>query len=67
MVGGPGSMAPPLRGLSSMFSSIDGGHSRISGTTSQGSHRRRFLVLIVDSLGSPALPPKGPTIDVLKN
>jgi hypothetical protein len=46
----------------SLFSNIDGGRSRISTSgTSQGVYRRRFLALVVDTPGSPALaPPGGP-------
>jgi hypothetical protein len=53
MVGAPGSLAPapPMGpvvdvfydngGVPSMFLCVDGGRSRISGTASQGAHRRR--------------------------
>jgi hypothetical protein len=50
----------------SIFFNVDGGCSQIySSGTSQGAHRRRFLVLMVGALGSPALtPPRGAAIDV---
>jgi hypothetical protein len=48
-----------------MFLRIDGGRFRISNTTSQGAHYRRFLALMVGALGSPTLPPRGPVADVL--
>jgi hypothetical protein len=49
MVDAPESPAPaPPRGSLSTLLSIDGGRSQISSSgTSQGPHRRRFLVLIV--------------------
>jgi hypothetical protein len=50
---------------SSTFLSIDGGRSWISSSdTSQGVRHRHFLALMVDALGSPALPPRGSAVDV---
>jgi hypothetical protein len=43
-----------------MILSVDGGRSRIySSGTSQGARHRCFLVLMVDTPGSPALTPPG--------
>jgi hypothetical protein len=48
------------------FPSVDGGRSRIYNFgTYQGGRRRRFLALMVDAPGSPALTPlRGPVVDV---
>jgi hypothetical protein len=43
MVGTPGSLAPPPRGPIVNVYSVDGGHSRIPDTTSQGARHRHFL------------------------
>jgi hypothetical protein len=49
-----------------MFLSVDGGRSRVySSGISQVGRRRRFLVLLVDALGSLApATPRGPTVDI---
>jgi hypothetical protein len=54
-----------LGGPSSMFFYVDSGHSRISVSTRQEAHCRRFLALMVGAPGCtvPA-PPRGPAIDV---
>jgi hypothetical protein len=48
---------------------VDSGHSRISNNASHGACRRRCLpstcfTLMVGAPGSPALPPRGPIVDV---
>jgi hypothetical protein len=62
MVGAPGSLAPPPRGVPSTFFSVDYGHSQISIIASQEAHHRHFLALMVGALGSPAMPPGGPPL-----
>jgi hypothetical protein len=66
MVGTPGTPAPaPLRGVTVDVFYINGGRFRISDSTFQGAHHRRFLALMVGAPGSPALaPPRGAIIDV---
>jgi hypothetical protein len=64
MVGAPGSPAPaPRRGPTVDVSYVDGRHSWISVSTSQGARHRRFLMLMVGAPRSLALaPPRGPTV-----
>jgi hypothetical protein len=65
MVGTLRSLVPPLRGLATDIFYVDGGRFRISVSTNQEGHRRRFLALIMGAPGSPALaPPKWPAVDV---
>jgi hypothetical protein len=66
MLGAPGSLSTPPKGLPSMFLSIDGGRSWTSITASQGAHRRCVLALTVGAPRHPAPPPRDPTIDVSK-
>jgi hypothetical protein len=57
-----GDQTPPRGpgGPPSMFFSVDGGHSWISGTASQGAYRRHFLALMVGAPGSLTQPPRAP-------
>jgi hypothetical protein len=65
-MGAPGSPSAPPRGLAVDIFSVDGGRSRMSGTTSLGAHRRRFLALMVGASGSLSPPPTGATVDILQ-
>jgi hypothetical protein len=47
-----------------MFFCVDGGRPRISDIASQGARHRRFFMLMVGALGSPAPLPRGPTVDI---
>jgi hypothetical protein len=60
MVDALGSPLAPPRGSTVNICHVDRERSRISVSTSQEAHRRRFLTLMVDASGSLALaPPKG--------
>jgi hypothetical protein len=66
MMGALGSPSAPPRGAAVDVFSIDGGHSRISDTASQGPHHQCFLALMVGAPGSPSPLPRGVVVDVLQ-
>jgi hypothetical protein len=56
-------VAPP-RGAYWRHFYIDGGHSWISVSTSQGACHRCFLALMLGAPRSPTPPPTGPVVDI---
>jgi hypothetical protein len=65
MVDAFGSPLASHRGPAIDICRVDGGRSRISVSTSQGSHRWHFLTLMVATPVSLALvPPRGAAIDI---